>query len=237
MLDTRRFDIPRYLSLLPLFSDLDPSETARLAEGCQLHRFERGAIVFRQGEPCTSFHVVVTGQAKLFVLSPTGQEKVIELIAPGHSFGEALMFLGKPYVVNAQALSDALLMTVSRTVVIEELQRDPRFALRPSSPGSGQGVDPPVDSLPWIDRGREPYVSPARRTGTGSRSKARSGSSRPTSTVAESPCAIASAPTSISPRSWSSLSTSPTRRPRTGQFGCCTWWPGSPITRSRRRRP
>lgn len=130
MLDTRRFDIPRYLSLLPLFSDLDPSETARLAEGCQLHRFERGAIVFRQGEPCTSFHVVVTGQAKLFVLSPTGQEKVIELIAPGHSFGEALMFLGKPYVVNAQALSDALLMTVSRTVVIEELQRDPRFALR-----------------------------------------------------------------------------------------------------------
>ena len=130
MLDTRRFDVPRYLSLLPLFGDLDPSETARLAAGCQLRRFERGELVFRQGEPCGGFHVVVTGQVKLFVLSPTGQEKVIELVAPGHSFGEALMFLGKPYVVSAQALSDALLLMVGREAVFDEVQRDPRFALR-----------------------------------------------------------------------------------------------------------
>lgn len=130
MLDTRRFDVPRYLSVLPLFSDLDPAETARVAEGCQLRRCERGDMVFRQGEPCDAFHVVVTGQVKLFGLSPTGQEKVIELIAPGHSFGEALMFLGKPYLVNAQALSDALLLVVSRAAVFDELQREPRFALR-----------------------------------------------------------------------------------------------------------
>ncbi|MBX3641652.1 MAG: Crp/Fnr family transcriptional regulator [Rubrivivax sp.] len=129
MLDTRRFDVPRYLSVLPLFSDLDPAETARVAEGCQLRRCERGDMVFRQGEPCDAFHVVVTGQVKLFGLSPTGQEKVIELIAPGHSFGEALMFLGKPYLVNAQALSDALLLVVSRAAVFDELQREPRFAL------------------------------------------------------------------------------------------------------------
>lgn len=130
MLDTRRFDVPRYLSVLPLFSDLDPAETARVAEGCQLRRCERGDMVFRQGEPCDALHVVVTGQVKLFGLSPTGQEKVIELIAPGHSFGEALMFLGKPYLVNAQALSDALLLVVSRAAVFDELQREPRFALR-----------------------------------------------------------------------------------------------------------
>jgi len=130
MLDTRRFDVPRYLSLLPLFGDLDPSETARLAAGCQLRRFERGELVFRQGEACGGFHVVATGQVKLFVLSPTGQEKVIELVAPGQSFGEALMFLGKPYVVSAQALSDALLLMVGREAVFDEVQRDPRFALR-----------------------------------------------------------------------------------------------------------
>lgn len=130
MLDTRHFDVPRYLSLLPLFSDLDATEIARLAAGCQLQRCERGAMVFRQGDPCHGFHVVVTGQVKLFVLSPAGQEKVIELIAPGHSFGEALMFLGKPYVVNAQALADALLLSVSSEAVFDELQRDPRFARR-----------------------------------------------------------------------------------------------------------
>jgi len=130
MLDTRHFDIPRFLGVLPLFSDLAPPELERLAEGCHLRRVERGDMVFRMGEPCDSFHVVVTGQVKLFVLSPTGQEKVIELIAPGHSFAEALMFLGKPYVVNAQTLADSLLLTVHRRAVMDELQRDPRFALR-----------------------------------------------------------------------------------------------------------
>ncbi|HPP83055.1 MAG TPA: Crp/Fnr family transcriptional regulator [Rubrivivax sp.] len=130
MLDTRQLDVPRFLAVLPLFSDLAPSELERLAQGCQLRRVERSAVLFRIGEPCESFHVVVTGQVKLFVISPSGQEKVIELIAPGHSFAEALMFLGKPYVVNAQTLADSLLLTVQRHTVMDELQRDPRFALR-----------------------------------------------------------------------------------------------------------
>lgn len=130
VLDTRTFDIPRFLGVLPLFSDIEPSDLERLAEGCHLRRFERGDTVFRMGEPCNAFHVVVTGQVKLFVLSPTGQEKVIELVAPGHSFAEALMFLGKPCLVNAQALTDSLLLTVHRHVVMEGLQSDPRFALR-----------------------------------------------------------------------------------------------------------
>ncbi len=130
MLDTRNFDIPRFVSVLPLFSDLDTAEVERLATGCQLRRFERGEMVFRMGEPCESFHVVVVGQVKLYVISPAGQEKVIELVAPGHSFAEALMFLGKPCMVNAQALTDSLVLTVQRQTVLDELQRDARFALR-----------------------------------------------------------------------------------------------------------
>lgn len=130
MLDTRNFDIPRFVSVLPLFSDLDAAEVERLATGCQLRRFARGEMVFRMGEPCESFHIVVVGQVKLFVLSPSGQEKVIELVAPGHSFAEALMFLGKPCMVNAQALTDSLVLTVQRQTVLDELQRDARFALR-----------------------------------------------------------------------------------------------------------
>jgi CRP-like cAMP-binding protein len=130
MLDTRNFDIPRFLSVLPLFSDLKPTEIASLATGCALRRVERGDMIFRMGEPCESFHVVVLGQVKLFVISPAGAEKVIELIGAGGSFAEALMFLGKPCMVNAQALSDSLLLSVQRQAVLTELERDSRFALR-----------------------------------------------------------------------------------------------------------
>ena len=130
MLDTRRFDVPRYLSVLPLFSDLDAQATARLAQGCQLRRHERGDTVFRQGDICDGFHVVVTGQVKLFVLSPAGQEKVIEIVGPGQSFAEAMMFTHRPYIVNAQALADSLVLSIGKPAVVSEIMRDPRFGLR-----------------------------------------------------------------------------------------------------------
>jgi len=126
----RAFDLPRYLSVLPLFTDLNVAELARLARGCSLRRLARGDTVFRVGQACEEFHVTVTGQVKLFAISPSGQEKVIELVGPGHSFAEALMFTGKPYIINAQALTDSLLLSVSKQAVLTEIEQDSRFALR-----------------------------------------------------------------------------------------------------------
>jgi CRP-like cAMP-binding protein len=124
------FDVARYLSLQPLFQEMDGEELKRLAEGCTPTRLSRSDMVFRVGEPCEAFHVLVTGQVKLFVLSPVGQEKVIEIVGPGQSFAEALMFTNRPYIVNAQALADSLVLSVGKTAVVGEIGRDPRFALR-----------------------------------------------------------------------------------------------------------
>jgi CRP-like cAMP-binding protein len=129
-MDLRVFNIPRFLSVQPLFTDLNAVELDRLAQGCVLRRFARGESVFRVGEPCEEFHICVTGQVKLFALSPAGAEKVIDIISPGQSFAEALMFTGRPYIINAQALSDALLLSVKKGTVEDEVARDPRFALR-----------------------------------------------------------------------------------------------------------
>jgi CRP/FNR family transcriptional regulator, dissimilatory nitrate respiration regulator len=122
-------DLPRYLSALPLFTDVAPAEVARIAEGCTVRRLTRGQHVFRVGDPCQEFHVVVIGQVKLYAISPAGQEKVIELIGPGGTFAEALMFTGRPYIVNAQALTDALVVSVSKKAVLAEIERDPKFCL------------------------------------------------------------------------------------------------------------
>ncbi len=130
MLDTRSFDTARFLARMPLFQDIGEDAVARLAPACQLDRLERGAMVFHVGDPCESFFVTVVGQVKLFVIAPNGNEKVIELVGPGQSFAEALMFLGKPCLVNAQALADSVLLVVPRHAVVAELETDPKFAMR-----------------------------------------------------------------------------------------------------------
>ena len=121
--------IQRYLGVTPLFSDLSPEERARLAEGCQLRRLSRGDMVFRMGDPCEAFHVVIVGQVKLFVSNPAGQEKIIELVGPGQSFAEAFMFLDKPYILNVQSLTDTLMLDVGKAAVCAEIERDPRFSM------------------------------------------------------------------------------------------------------------
>lgn len=129
-MDLDKFNIPRFLATQPMFSSMRPDELQRLAQGCTLQRLERGKLVFRTGEPCNAFHMVVLGQVKLFALSPTGVEKVIELCGPGHSFAEAVMFMGVPYVVSAQTLTETLLLSIDKTAVLREIETDSRFALR-----------------------------------------------------------------------------------------------------------
>lgn len=129
-MDLSRFDLPRYLSMLPLFQDMEAVELQRLAQGCRLRQLSRGDEVFHIGEMCTEFHVTVSGQVKLFAISPAGQEKIIEIVGPGNSFAEALMFTDKPYFINAQALTDTLLLSVSKRSVMLEIENDPRFCMR-----------------------------------------------------------------------------------------------------------
>ena len=129
-MDLAQFDLPRYLSMLPLFQEMSPAELQRIADGSRLRKLARGDDVFRIGEKCNEFHVTVSGQVKLFALSPAGQEKIIEIVGPGNSFAEALMFTDRPYFINAQALNETLLLSVSKQSVMAEMQKDSRVCLR-----------------------------------------------------------------------------------------------------------
>jgi CRP-like cAMP-binding protein len=128
-LDAKFFDMPRFLATSPLFSGLMPDELTRIAMSCQIKSYAKGEMVFSVGEACEAFHIVVSGQVKLFVVSPAGQEKVIEIISPGQSFAEALVFLNKPYILSAQALADTVLVNVSKDGVFSEIAQDPHFAM------------------------------------------------------------------------------------------------------------
>jgi CRP-like cAMP-binding protein len=119
-----------FLANLPMFSEMSREELDRVAAATLPVYVAKGESVFQCGDPCAGFHIVVYGQVKLGFTSPQGIEKVVEIVSPGQSFGEALMFLDKPYIVFAAALSDTMLLHVAKHAVIEELSRDPQFARR-----------------------------------------------------------------------------------------------------------
>ncbi|MBL8525590.1 MAG: Crp/Fnr family transcriptional regulator [Betaproteobacteria bacterium] len=123
-------DIPihDFLANIPLLRDASPEEVDRVAAGTRRVYAQKGEVLFRRGDPCEGFWVILYGQVKLTVTSPHGMEKVIEILGPGLTFGEAIMFMDMQYVVASQALADSLLLHVSKSTVMIELERNPAFA-------------------------------------------------------------------------------------------------------------
>lgn len=119
--------IPAFLAHIPLFGEMSPAEIARIAQGTRELHLARGEVLFRRGDIPAGFYVVVHGKVKLALTSPQGIEKVVELIGPGQSFGEAVMFMDKPYPVFAQALSDALVLHIGKNVIAGGIDSDPAF--------------------------------------------------------------------------------------------------------------
>lgn len=120
-------NIEALLAHIPLFNGLTPEEIARIARGTREIHAAKGEILFHKGDPCTGFHLLVHGQIKLAFTSSQGTEKVVEILTQGQSFGEAVMFMDKPYIVFAQALAESLLLHISKHTVFDELARDHRL--------------------------------------------------------------------------------------------------------------
>lgn len=120
-------NIEALLSHVPLFNGLEANEIARIARGTREINAARGDVLFHKGDHSTGFHLVVYGQIKLAFTSSQGSEKVVDIMGQGQTFGEAVMFMEKPYMVYAQALNDSLLLHISKSVILKELDSDPKL--------------------------------------------------------------------------------------------------------------
>jgi CRP-like cAMP-binding protein len=95
-----------------LFSSLDQGQLSRVVASAHSLSLEAGARLFGQGEPAGRFFWIRSGAVKLSRLSPSGEEKIIEILSSGQTFAEALMFMGKEsaYPVTAHTLEPTEIM-------------------------------------------------------------------------------------------------------------------------------
>ncbi len=123
-------DLAITLRRIPLFASLDDDELATVAQGTHRHRLKRGEILFQKGDPSLGFYYLVDGQMKLALLAPDGHERVLELIHPGMTFGEAVMFIERPFPAYAEALRDSTLLFIPRAPLLAAIRGNPGLALK-----------------------------------------------------------------------------------------------------------
>lgn len=88
-----------------LFGNLEPAQLDTLLQHTRTTALEEGQVLFEQQRPANEIFMLQSGQVKLARISPEGQEKVIDVISPGNTFAEAIMFSrASVYPVTAAAL-------------------------------------------------------------------------------------------------------------------------------------
>ncbi len=116
--------VTQRLSEFYMFSELQLAQIEQLANGTRLLEISRGSTLFNRGDRAHGFYLLLEGQVKLGVISPQGYEKVIGLIQPGQSFGEAVLFLERSFPIYAQATADSKVLLITREAIFDILDND-----------------------------------------------------------------------------------------------------------------
>jgi CRP-like cAMP-binding protein len=97
-----------------LFRALTEQQFDALMQHLSVKKLAQGEQLFAEGDEAGVFYFLLQGKVKLYRLSAAGQEKVVEIISPGQTFAEALMFRAIPaYPVSAQALGETELLAIN----------------------------------------------------------------------------------------------------------------------------
>jgi len=113
-----------------LFGGLEPAQLDKVLNHSSVHKLKKEQALFSQGDEVKSFYLVLSGMIKLFRLSPDGQEKVIEVVNPGDTFAEALIFLESPHFpVSASALGEAQVIAFEASQFLRMLKQNPETCI------------------------------------------------------------------------------------------------------------
>ncbi|WP_424216666.1 Crp/Fnr family transcriptional regulator (plasmid) [Streptomyces sp. BI20] len=115
------------LAALPLFSRVPPEDLAPIAARTRVVDVAKGQVIVAAGASPGVFYGVLRGRVRLTVSSLPAGEKVVSLVSPGETFGEALLFTGRPYPVTALALTAGRLLAVPCAPVRELSDQRPGF--------------------------------------------------------------------------------------------------------------
>ena len=100
-----------------VFEALDDAQLHEMIKSSHHVRLDPHETLFERGELAERFYLLESGEVKLFQVSIDGYEKIFEIVQPGQTFAEALMFVDHPrYPVSGGAITGSELYSFDMRV-------------------------------------------------------------------------------------------------------------------------
>lgn len=113
---------------LRIFWDVPPASLGPLMKQCWVLTAARGTSVVQRGARLPGVFALAYGSVKLSLRGDDAEERVVSLVSPGQTFGEAIALLGRAARSDATALADSKLVVIPSAAIVTLMDREPRFA-------------------------------------------------------------------------------------------------------------
>ena len=109
--------------------DFDPHAIlATIGEGRKLVLFPKKQTIFAQGDLADAVFYIQTGKVKLTVVSKTGKEATIGILAEGNFFGEGSLGGQALRMGSATAMTDCAVLRIDKRAMMDALHREHAFS-------------------------------------------------------------------------------------------------------------
>ena len=118
------------LRVNPYFDELPEAVLKDIAAVTQLREYERGDVLFWEGDKCAGLHILESGSVKLYRVSPQGRQYIIAVLTEGATCNEVPAFDGGANPVNVEALEITRVWVVDAHTLRDLVKANPEFALK-----------------------------------------------------------------------------------------------------------
>jgi len=122
--------VEEILRKMPLFASLSEDELQALRRRVSSKHYDRGEILFREGNACQGLFIVGRGKIRIFKLSASGREQTLAIEEPGSSFAELPIFDGGDYPASAAAPEEAEVLFISQRDFQDSCREHPDVGLK-----------------------------------------------------------------------------------------------------------
>ena len=106
---------------------MSPALREKVAEVARLKSYERGKLIFTEGDASDAFHIIVTGRVKVFKSTPSGKEIILEIFGAGDPIGAVAVYEGAPFMASALTLEPTEILSIEQAAFFRLLEAEPVF--------------------------------------------------------------------------------------------------------------
>ncbi len=123
-------DTETLLASVEVFSGLEPRELTEIAQVAVPRHFERGEVIFREGDPGDTCYVIRTGTVSIRRDHQDGRTLALAELRPGSIFGELSMFGAETRSATAEVLEPTTLVAILRRDMQRVVRSSPDIAFK-----------------------------------------------------------------------------------------------------------